>query len=218
MKQLERFLRLERARKDSETEVPLPPRRFATLEQARAAGPGGASHSAASLERFAPEPEPALELEAKDNDEPFVRCPHCGADSIRHAVVCQQCEARLDTDAVRAFNLKLWADITAARKAETEELRRRETLRSASMGRDAAAAEFAAREEARRELEIPSILVPTGWRRSYRENTSPGLLLVLAVGLPALVYVVRHGRAAVGGVIAGGLLVLLVVLAFRRLR
>jgi hypothetical protein len=219
MKQLGRFLRLERARKDTEPEVPSPPRRFATLEEARAPGPA-VSHPTAGLERFAPQPpapELELELEAKADAEPFLRCPHCGADSTRYAKVCRQCEARLDTEEVHAFNVKLWADITQARARETEELRQREAFsqEGAAQTREALAAEFAARERAREELELPAAWMSRSWLRSYGGNNSPGLLLFLVVGIPVLLFAFRRGAAGIA-LLAG--LVVLAVVAYRRLR
>lgn len=223
MKQLGRFLRLERARKDSEREIPLPPRRFATLEAAVAPAPRPeeVSHPVAGLERFAPAPEPSLELEAPDGAEPFIRCVRCGADSIRHAMVCRQCEARLDSDEVRTFNVRLWADITAARDREAQELRHREALRGGVADIPDAqglAAEFDAREQVRHSLETPS------WRDSSlwgwpSTGGAPALRLLvgLAMAIPALLFLFRRGSAGLGAALLAGLAVLL-LLAFRRLR
>jgi hypothetical protein len=224
MKQLGRFLRLERARKDSEPEVPLPPRRFATLEEAPVPGTV-VRHSAAALERFAPEPAPALELEAPDGDEPFVRCLRCGADSVRHAVVCRQCEAGLDSEEVRAFNLRLWAEMTAAREREAEDARRHEALRRGGAAthvedeRNALAAEFAAREQARRALEMRS-----GWAsaRAWGQFSDDGvglrhILVGVAVGIPVLLAFSRRGTVGISATLLAGLVVA-VLLVFRRLR
>lgn len=166
MKQLGRFLRLERARKDSEHEMPAAPSRFSTLEEVRESPPP-APHATPGLQRFAPvpTPEPELELETPDASEPFVRCPDCGADSARHATVCRQCEASLDSEAVRAFNEKLWLQMRSEREAE--DARERETLRTRGVGTsvpdEAFAAELAAREAARRALEAPSYWGAPGW-------------------------------------------------------
>jgi hypothetical protein len=220
MKQLGRFLRLERARKDSEPEVPLPPRRFATLEEALVPS-NVVPHSAAALERFAPEPDPALELEAPDANEPFLRCLRCGADSGRHAVVCRQCEARLDSEDVRAFNLRLWAEMTAAREREAEDARRHEALRRGGVEdeRNALAAEFAAREQARRALETRS-----GWAsaRGWGQFSDDGvslrhILLGVAVAIPVLLAFSRRSTGGVWATLLAGLMVVL-LLAFRRLR
>jgi hypothetical protein len=204
MRQLSRFLRLERVRRDSEQELPAAPSRFSTLEEARVSG-SATPHSSPSLERFAPEPLPApeLELELPDAAEPFVRCAHCGADSVRHATVCRQCEARLDTDAVRAFNVRLWAEMTVAREREAQELPDREGLRrgatvgTAAGSDEASVAELAAREQARRALEMPS-----GWASSGGWGQASGagarvlpLLVAVALGLPVLVALSRRGVA-----------------------
>ncbi len=217
MKQLGRFLRLERARKDSERELPLPPRRFATLEEAPVSDPT-APHPAAGLERFVPEPASELELERPDGDEPFVRCLRCGADSVRHASVCRQCEARLDTVEVRAFNIRIWADMTAARERETHELRQRELLRSDSAASSVPrAAEFAARAQARHALETPSRWASSArWGQlSFGGLRVPRLLLGLAVGIPLLMAFSRRGTLGVGASLLAGLLVLL-LLVLRR--
>jgi hypothetical protein len=224
MKQLSRFLRLERARRDSEHEVPAGPSRFSTLETP-SAGPA-AHHSSPGLERFVPEsaPEVELELELPDAGEPFVRCPHCGADSVRHATLCRQCETRLDTDDVRAFNTRLWAEMTAAREREAQESREQQALRrgptaGTAVSDDASLAELAAREQARRALERTS-----GWASSdvwlRARGSSPGvvpLLVGVALGLPVFFGFFRRG-------LAGGWAVFLValgalaVLALRRWR
>jgi hypothetical protein len=198
---LDRFLRLERARKECEPESQATPRRFATLEAAPAAK-SPASRSSARLERFVPEPPPPLELEAPDTAEPFVRCLHCGADSIRHALVCRQCEASLDTDEVRAFNERLWVEVTAAREREAEELRQRAELRRGieAPQDEALAAEFAAREHARRAFESASARTSTGmWgQTSGRSLGGPRLLLWVLAGLPVLYLLTRRGAFGVG--------------------
>lgn len=225
MKELGRFLRLERPRKDSEHEVPAAPSRFATIEEART-GCSVVPREAPNLERFRPEatPEAVLELEAPDEGEPFMRCLHCGADSVRHATLCRQCEARLDTDEVRAFNVRLWAEMTAARARETEELREREAFRrgvgpvASQSTAQTMAAELAAREEARRALEQPSGWASSSpWSFSNSGARLPRFLFAVALGLPVLAAFSRRGM--VGGWAA--LLVVLgalVVLAARRWR
>ena len=204
MRPLGRFLRLERVRRDSEHELPAAPSRFSTLDEARVSG-SAAPHGGPSLERSFPAPAsaPELELERPDAAEPFVRCAHCGADSVRHATVCRQCEARLDTDEVRAFNVRLWAEITAAREREAQELReleasrRRATAGTTAVSDDVSGAELAAREQARRALETPS-----GWASSGHWGQPSGvgsrifpLLVAVALGLPVLFAFFRRGVA-----------------------
>ena len=205
MKQLGRFLRLERERKDTEPSTPAPPRRFATLERAQDAGATAvpARHPSGSLERFSPEPDPPLVLEAPDTAQPFVRCVHCGADSSRHAMVCVHCEARLDTEDCRAFNARLWAEATAAREREAEELRRLEQGMATGVGpvegEPVSAAELAARAEAQLELERLSRGSTPGWLRPAGLALGVGPLLVLAValGIPGLLFALSH-RGAFG--------------------
>jgi hypothetical protein len=226
MRQLSRFLRLERVRRESEHEEPAGPSRFSTLETPPA-GPA-AHHSSPGLERFVPEPAPPpeveLELELPDAGEPFVRCPHCGADSVRHATLCRQCEARLDTDDVRAFNTRLWAEMTAAREREAQESREQQALRQGpnagtAVSDDASLAELAAREEARRALERPSGWTSSDvWGRGL--GSSPRVLPLLvgaALGLPVFFGFFRRGVAG-GWAVFLFALGALAVLALRRRR
>ena len=213
MKQLDRFLRLERVRKDSEQELPAAASRFSTLEQAPTLT-SVPQHVTANLERFRPEvaPEPELELEPRDADEPFVRCMRCGADSVRHATVCRQCEARLDSEEVRAFNSRLWAEMTAAREREAEQLREFEAVRrggtpvTAGGAEQAMVDELAARADALHAPETPSQWGLWGsWRFSNARLSVPQILIAVALGLPALVALYRRGAV-------GSWLVLLVAL------
>ncbi len=198
MKQLGRFLRLERERKDTEPSTPTPPRRFATLERAQEDGATVAPvrRPTGSLERFSPEPEPPLVLEAPDAAQPFVRCVDCGADSSRHAIVCVHCEARLDTEESRVFNARLWAEATAAREAE--QLQRRGQGRAGDVGpldgEPVSAAEVAARAEAQLELERLSRGSTPGWLRPAGVALGAGPLVVLSValGIPGLLFALSH--------------------------
>jgi hypothetical protein len=198
------------------------PRRFETLEEAPVAG-ATTSHPSPGLERFTPEPPAPLELEQPDAHQPFVRCLHCGADSVRHATVCRQCEAGLDNEETTAFNVKLWAEMTAERKQEAEGLRQREEARRGGAA-DAAdetqlAAEFAMREEARRALETPSLWTSGGWlgRATSNGMQGPRLLVAILVGVPVLLSFSRRGSFLVGVLVALGLAAL-VTFASRRAR
>jgi len=200
VKQLGRFLRLERERKDTEPATPAPPRRFATLERAQAVDATVAStrRPTGGLERFSPEPEPALVVQAPDTAQPFVRCVRCGADSTRYATVCVHCEARLDTEEGRAFNARLWAEATAAREREAEEFRQREAGRATGVGpldgEPVPAAELAARAQAQLELERLSRASTPGWLRPAGVALGAGPLLVLSValGIPGLLFAFSH--------------------------
>jgi hypothetical protein len=210
VKQLSRFLRLERVRKDSQHEVPAPLSRFSTLEEARSEV-STATHCAPGLERFTPE-SAELELEAPDNSEPFIRCPHCGADSVRHAAVCRQCERRLDSEEVQAFNVRLWATMTAARDVEARELREREALRlSPPSVNELSVEEMVAREHARRALETPS-----AWASMSRWGQSSGgvsrgwtFLAVSVLGLPLFLGLLRRGVSGAAFLVAVGVLAML---------
>lgn len=65
-----------------------------------------------------------------DDDQPFVRCVRCRADSHRHATACQVCGASFDTPQQRVFNATLWAELRQDLAAERErhERERREEL------------------------------------------------------------------------------------------
>jgi hypothetical protein len=198
VKQLGRFLRLERPRKETEREVSPAPRRFETLEEATPPDrPPFTPHSAGALERFTPQPDPPLAIQAPDAEQPFVRCPRCGADSVRHAVVCRQCESRLDTDQAQAFNLRVWEEIRAAREREATESAHRRQQADAAAQADAAerrrliealAADVGARERARLELEGPWFRAGPGWwgLSQLRDTRLRVLILSLAVGLPVV--------------------------------
>lgn len=229
MKQLARFLRLERPRKDTEPELPAVPGRFDTLEKALPAGEEAVQPPvpAGSLERFAPEPDPALALEPPDTGQPFVRCPRCGADSVRHARACRVCEAALDTDQVRAFNEQLWAAMRAARDRELEEAADRRRAEEAEATAEAAdrrrfaeelAASIGAQERARLGREGPWLRAGPLWEllRALPDVRTRALVLGLALGIPlGLLLLSRRGSL---GTLLGlvGLLLVVILLVPRR--
>ncbi|HET9751760.1 MAG TPA: hypothetical protein VFP52_02315, partial [Myxococcales bacterium] len=88
---LARFLKLEQPQKDAEV-----PR-----------------HEVATTARFRGEPS-GIALEPDFGDQPFLRCPQCEADNTRYAERCQNCQARLSGEDVRAWNAQLWAARQAA--------------------------------------------------------------------------------------------------------
>jgi hypothetical protein len=229
VKQLARFLRLERARQDTEPEQPAAPRRFDTLEEALPEGqePVHPPAPAGSLERFEPEPDPALLLQPDDSEQPFVRCPHCGADSVRHARTCRVCEFRLDTDEVRAFNARLWAEMKAARDREAAEAAERRRAREAEASAQAAdrrrlaeelAARVGAQERARLGREGPWFSAGPGWQllRALPDARRRALAVALALGVPLLLLLLgrRGGLATLFGLV--GLLLVVVLLVPRR--
>ena len=222
MRQLGRFLRLERVRKDNERPATALPTRFASIEEALDSGSSASSvsHAVTHLERFAPEADQPAVLEAYDAGQPFVRCVSCGADSSRHSTVCAHCEARLDTAENRTFNERLWAEATAARQRESEELRRLQKLRQgeSEMGAPVSqgAAELAARARAQLALdELEGADTPT-WLQSVRSSALRGPFVVLALGLgvPGFLLAVSH-RSPVGVVVSVALAAVLLVAARR---
>jgi hypothetical protein len=232
VKQLSRFLRLERARKDTEPEVPTHPRRFDTLEEAPAApDPAAAHHTrpAVPLERFAPEPEAPLALQPRDDEQPFVRCPSCGVDAVRHAVQCRQCEARLDTDEVRAFNARLWAESRAAREREAEaSARRQQEFLAEAVALGAArrrhaedlASGVGERERARLEQEGLWPQAGPGWAllRTLPDRWMRAAVLALAVTIPGLLLLfARRGSAGFWLGVAGAVAAVLLFGPRRRL-
>jgi hypothetical protein len=68
-----------------------------------------------------------------EEQQTFLRCGVCEADNFRHAVTCQSCNSRLDTEEQRLFNRGFWArrraEDAAARQAEEA---RRQAAASAS--------------------------------------------------------------------------------------
>lgn len=229
MRQLARFLRLERPRKDTEPELPAAPGRFDTLEKALPAAEEAAQPSvpAGSLERFAPEPDPGLALEAPDTEQPFVRCPRCGADSVRHARACRVCETVLDTDEVRAFNARLWAEVRASRDREVEEAARRRRDQEAQATAEAAdrrrlaeelAASVGAQERLRLGHEGPWFHAGPLWEllRAMPDARMRAVTLGLALGIPlGLLLLSRRGSP---GQLLGlvGLLLVVILLVPRR--
>lgn len=102
--------------------------RFLNLERARKPGEGPA-HGVLNKERFTGEEPPPLppedafraaraeqlrsgvEIDAHpDTAQPFLRCPVCEADNSKYAVKCINCQGRLDTEEVRHWNARMWAE------------------------------------------------------------------------------------------------------------
>jgi hypothetical protein len=95
--------------------------RFLNLEKKRPSREQPA-HEVMTPGRFKPEPE--MQLSPDHGEQPFLRCPACEADNGRFAERCLNCGARLDTEAVHAFNQQLWeqrrAEASAVQAAEVE--------------------------------------------------------------------------------------------------
>src|SRR5436309_5262857 len=112
---LTRFLNLERPRKPDDT----PAHGVAT----RARFTGEEPPAASPDEMFRAERETQLqsgvEIDTTDAaEQPFLRCPVCEADNSKFAVKCINCQARLDSDEVKAWNARLWQERRAARELE----------------------------------------------------------------------------------------------------
>ncbi len=160
MSGLRRFLHLERPRSDTgegADPAAATAERFEGVERP-GAGPAAPSASGAELGRFGPDPEPGIELAQQDaGEQPFIRCMRCGMDHGIFATECSNCGARLDTEAQRELNERLWAErqAQAARDAAAEG--ERKALAAAAEAESATSrrawAEELAREVGRRERE-----------------------------------------------------------------
>jgi hypothetical protein len=123
VKFLSRFQRLERSRRAEEPERRTTAERFAVIEPLASIPDPQAS----DLARFAPpvEPERPLELQARSDAQPFVRCPSCGLDSPPGTRRCT-CGTALNTLEAVAFNTQLWdRHREEVNRHETEETRSR---------------------------------------------------------------------------------------------
>ncbi|HEY6910109.1 MAG TPA: hypothetical protein VI356_12115 [Myxococcales bacterium] len=92
--------------------------RFLKLEQPQK-GPDGPPHEVANTARFRGEPS-GLVLEPDFGEQPFLRCPRCEADNTRYAERCQNCQAPLGGEDVRAWNERFWTARQAADPGKTE--------------------------------------------------------------------------------------------------
>jgi hypothetical protein len=220
VRQLARFLRLERARKETEQGAPRPPGRFDTLETQVDADAGAAPRPSAALERFSPEPEPSLTLDSREDEQPFVRCPGCGVDSLRHAARCRHCDARLDTDEARAFNARVWEAARTARARDEEAASRQRrafeatavsTAEQRAFG-EALAAEVASRERARLMFGGNWSQAGSGWQRATPAVRMKAVTGALAVALSGVLLLLsRRGSVGFWVGVAGVLAVLLLV-------
>ena len=150
MRFLTRFQRLERARTAAGAGRSPTGERFEAIEPAAPLP----EVQSASLERFAPPVTPPLELHARSDAQPFVRCPACGVDSALGTRRCP-CGAALDTLEAVTFNAEIWDRHRADHaQHETEQQRHRaaeiESARALMQERqalgEAIAQEVAARE------------------------------------------------------------------------
>lgn len=92
--------------------------RFLKLEQPQK-GAEGPPHEVANAARFRGEPS-GMALEPDFGEQPFLRCPRCEADNTRYAERCQNCQAPLTGEDVRAWNEQFWAARQAADVGKAE--------------------------------------------------------------------------------------------------
>ena len=94
--------------------------RFLNLERPRRPGEAP-QHEVATANRFTGEPS-GMALETDHGEQPFLRCPRCEADNSRYERRCMNCQGPLDTEEVRAWNERLWAErrAQAAREAQVK--------------------------------------------------------------------------------------------------
>lgn len=149
---LSRFLNLERERKERPETKPVVSGRFGDAPPPPTAGPAAPPASATAADdsaaydraaggegaapaldsvdpgeamraRRAAATQSGIALDDAAGDEmPFLRCGLCESDNFRHAVKCQTCNARLDTDEQQAFNRGLWERRKAEAAQEAKEL------------------------------------------------------------------------------------------------
>jgi hypothetical protein len=180
-------------------------------------------HPRMAPERFAPEPEPTVLLDARSDEQPFVRCLRCGVDSDRYATRCRHCDAHLDTEEVRVYNTRVWEAALATRAGDEEAASRQRRVARASavptaeqraLG-EGLAAGVAFRERARL---LSWFRAGSGWQRATPGLRIKAVAIVLVVSLSALL-LVSSPRGSVGLWLGGvGALGALLFLAWRRLR
>ena len=170
--------------------------------------------------------------------QPFTRCAECETDNTRYAESCQNCGARLDTPAQRAFNERLWAARQAEATAERQALAEREAARQRQAADDArmrreVAEEMARRERDRVDAELPDgpfgqgpVEAPGGTRDTAGMRLLrmlPGVrwriaAAVVGIGLPLLLVLFGRGQIQVAGMMLLGIVFALFSPGRRRYR
>ena len=180
---LTRFMNLEKARKPSgdEPEVPVTAARFSG-EEAPPQQHDFAAERAAQVES-------GVEIEKpSDAEQPFLRCPVCEADNSKFAAKCINCQSRLDTDAVHAWNAKFWQERRAQAAAQPAPPQVPLVEQNRMLG------EALAREVAEREKMRMGMGMMQGW--SY--STTPlGFRLLELIGNPNARFAVAMALVAV---------------------
>ena len=211
---LTRFLNLEKARKPSPDAPDVP------MTAARFSGEAPPAASADDLFRAEREAQLASGVEVEqtsDDEQPFLRCPVCEADNSKFAVKCINCQGRLDTDEVHAWNARLWQERRAARELEVAKPAAPPLAEQNRLLGEALAQEVAERERLKMgQQDWSSSTTPIGMRL-LELIPNPNVRFAVAMGLVAaffaagtVAYVARNHPVlqTVGIVVAVGLLVL----------
>ncbi len=194
-------------------EEPEQPEAAAAAEPAQAAAPAAPevpydpeaeAATAALRARRAALTESGIALDPQgEEQQTFLRCGVCEADNFRHAVKCQSCNTRLDSDEQRLFNRGFWARrrVEDAAAKQAEDARRLAAGASHDAGTEAGASAIGpvlARAVAARESQRLAWMEPgaTGVRSSV------GMELLGRVRDPGVRQVVMGGLA-VGWLAAG---------------
>jgi hypothetical protein len=185
MPDLNRFLRLERARPDRPPERrEETPSRFegvgehpaTTHQDGRPPGYGAKSPGDGS--------EPKLHFKEDDGGPSLVRCCHCKMDNSGSALRCAACGLNLRTPEQRAFNEALWHSMQeeqAERQREREQLEQQERKARAERAAEAILGEA----EAMRRTTFPP-LGGRGFGNASWERTSWGSAAALTLLIRAL--------------------------------
>ncbi len=176
---LTRFLNLEKARKGGTDEhVPVTAARFSG-EEPPAAAPDFAAERAAQIES-------GVEVEkTSDAEQPFLRCPVCEADNSKFAVRCINCQGRLDTDEVRAWNARLWQQRRAQAALAEKPAPPPPLVEQNRLLGEALAREVAEREKMRMGMQDWSYSTAPIGMRLLELIANPNLRFAVAMGLVA---------------------------------
>jgi hypothetical protein len=172
--------------------------RFLKLEQ-RQKGAEGPPHEIVTAARFRGEPS-GIALEPDFGEQPFLRCPRCEADNTRHAERCQNCQAPLTGEEVRAWNEQFWAarQQAGSGKSEAEPVQASTPEHQRLLG-EAIAREVGERERARLSWWGPRRAhdsTPIGMRLLAMLPTRRAQVIVAATALAAFA---ASALAALGG-------------------
>ncbi|MGZ6142683.1 MAG: hypothetical protein ACXWLM_05060 [Myxococcales bacterium] len=211
---LTRFLNLEKARKPNDTPAGVP------VTAARFSGEAPPAASPDAMFRAEREAQLASGVEVEqtsDAEQPFLRCPVCEADNSKFAVKCINCQARLDTDEVHAWNARLWQQRRAARELEVSKAAAPPLVEQNRLLGESLARAVAEREKLKMGQQDWSYSSEPIGMRLLELIGNPNVRFAVAMALVAtffaagtMAYVARHHPVlqTVGIVVAVGLLVL----------